>query len=109
MTDFIKDLVKEHFALLFSTFVAFIAVGLGLLLKLFHELRTDPTATRKALLQELFFISKLRLLFSRKPPEHIIAPNEPNPLAQTQTPFAAVPPGASPIVPLDIEKQKEPL
>jgi hypothetical protein len=107
MTDFIKDIVQAHFALLFGTAVAFVLLALLLALKLFQELRTDPTATRKALLQELFFISKLRLLLSRKPPEQIIAPDEPNPLAQTGLPMPAVKdPRTTPVQPIDRATEK---
>lgn len=85
MIDFLKQLLSAHFDAILYTVIGVVAVALVLLLKLFHELRTDPEATRRAL-------RTFRGLIGMFKPTVLPKPGERDPLAETQTPFKAVPP-----------------
>lgn len=79
MIDLAKQLLADHFVLIFSTLIAFVALMLGLAVKLFHELRTDPT-TKKALKEEARFIRAMVGMFR---PSVLPKAGEPDPLAET--------------------------
>jgi hypothetical protein len=87
MIDFVKQLLVQHFTLIFGTLVGTVVVALLLAIKIFHELRTDP-ATKKALKEEARFIRALVGIFKK---DAIPKPGEPDPLAETAMPFKAVP------------------
>lgn len=86
MTEFLKQLITQHFVLLFVSAVVVLLVCLAIAVYLFRELRKNPDATFRALMLELSVFRKVRRLFS-KTPEPVSAQDD---LGMTMTPFKAV-------------------
>lgn len=82
--DFLKQILAEHFGKILYVTIGLVTVALLLVIKLFHELRTDTEKTRKAL-------RTLRGLVGIFRPSVLPKAGEPDPLAETSMPFKAVP------------------
>lgn len=87
MTALIEKLLLQHFVFIMSVMIGFTALVIGLLIKLFHELRTEPEVTKRALKQEGRFVRGVIGIFR---PSVLPKPGEPDPFAETQVPFKAV-------------------
>lgn len=89
MTDFLKQLLTDHFDAILYTAIGLLVVALLIVVKLFHELRTEPQSTRRAL-------RVLRGIVGIFKPSVLPEPGKPDPLAETiAQPMKAVPPRKS--------------
>lgn len=82
MTDKLLHLLSEHFDAILYTVIGVVLIVLGLMVKLFHELRTDPENTKRALWLEVSFIRNLRDALRKDAPKK----KGRDPLAETITP-----------------------
>ena len=76
MTDALQKILGEHFDAILYTIIGLVVVAVLLVIKLFHELRTETASTRKAL-------RTLRGLVAVFRPSVLPKAGEPDPLAET--------------------------
>lgn len=98
MIDFVKQLIQQHFVLLFVTAAVLLALALAALVYLFRKFsgsRDEAESARRAVELELSLLGRLGRLFRRRT-DVVVAGTTEDPNALTiSKPIPAVPPPKS--------------
>ena len=76
MMDVLKQILADHFTAILYTTIGLVTLAVALTIKLFHEIRTEPETTRRAL-------RTLRGMVAVFKPSVLPEPGKPDPLAET--------------------------